>query len=64
MQRKEYARAKILLNAVTESGAYILVDNYNNNFLEETVYNDESIFEIGFMDKGGSFNCGITIVIE
>jgi len=42
-------------------GIYKLVDNYMDNFLEETEYNEESILEISFYDRGdNSFSWGYT----
>ena len=33
-------------------GVYSLVDNFYDNFKEETEYNSESVFEVGFLDSG------------
>ena len=58
MQQGDYANAKPLLQSIIASGLYKLVDNYNDNFLEETEYNAESIFEVGFMDSNANFSWG------
>jgi len=52
----KYDLAKTELKKVVDSGVYKLMPNYLDNFLEETGFNDESIFEIGFIDQ--SFNWG------
>lgn len=52
MQQGDYASAKTALLAVTGSGLYHLVDNYNDNFIEETEFNAESIWEAVYVDKG------------
>jgi hypothetical protein len=54
MQNNDYASAKTQLQAVIGSTLYSLTDNYNDNFMEETEYNKESVWEVGFMDNGGS----------
>lgn len=54
-QRGDYASAKTQLQGVIGSGLYKLLDVYNDNFLEETGNNAESIFDIGF-SKIGDFN--------
>ena len=51
----DYASAKAQLQKVISSGVYSLVDNYNDNFLEETGFNKEAVFQIGF-SKIGDFN--------
>ncbi len=48
----DYAAAKTNLEAVKNLGVYELTDNYFDNFMEETEYNSESIFEVGFLDTG------------
>jgi starch-binding outer membrane protein, SusD/RagB family len=48
----DYAAAKTALEAVKNLGVYSLVSNYFNNFTEETEYNTESVFEVGFLDTG------------
>jgi tetratricopeptide (TPR) repeat protein len=52
MQKGDYAAAKAALLLVTGSGLYHLVDNYNDNFLEETEFNAESIWEAVYVDRG------------
>lgn len=57
MQHGDYPSAKEALLKVTGSNLYRLVDNYNDNFLEETEFNAESIWEAVFFDKGdNAFN--------
>jgi starch-binding outer membrane protein, SusD/RagB family len=59
MQHNEYAKAKTQLQDIIGSGVYSLTDNYNDNYMEETEYNKESVLEVGFKDNGGSnFNWG------
>jgi starch-binding outer membrane protein, SusD/RagB family len=48
----DYAAAKTALEAVKDLGVYSLVDNYFDNFTEESEYNSESVFEVGFLDTG------------
>lgn len=48
----DYAAAKTALDAVVDLGVYSLVPNYFDNFKDETEYNSESIFEVGFLDTG------------
>ncbi|MCK8492102.1 MULTISPECIES: RagB/SusD family nutrient uptake outer membrane protein [Spirosoma] len=55
MQKGDYANAKTQLQQIISSGLYKLTDEYNDNFIEETEFNSESIFEIGF-SKIGDFN--------
>jgi len=55
MQKGDYANAKTQLQAIISSGLYKLTDEYNDNFIEETEFNSESIFEIGY-SKIGDFN--------
>lgn len=52
MQKGDYTAAKAALLEVTGSGLYRLVDNYNDNFLEETEFNAESIWEAVYVDRG------------
>ncbi|UPK68510.1 RagB/SusD family nutrient uptake outer membrane protein [Chitinophaga filiformis] len=52
MQKGDYAAAKAALLKVTGSGLYRLVDNYSDNFLEETEFNAESIWEAVYYDRG------------
>ncbi|MDQ6476882.1 RagB/SusD family nutrient uptake outer membrane protein [Dyadobacter sp. LHD-138] len=56
LQKGDYANAKTELLKVYNSGVYALVDNYNDNFLEETEFNSESIFEVNFAPSGGVYN--------
>lgn len=59
MQKGDYAGARDALLAVKNSAQYSLVNNYLNNFLEETEYNAESILEVAFYDRGdNSFSWG------
>ncbi len=53
-QQGKYDLAKGELEKVKNSGVYKLEDNYLSNFLEETPFNAESVFEIGF--QGTNFN--------
>jgi hypothetical protein len=50
----DYTNAKTQLEAVKGMG-YALVDNYFDNFKEETEYNKESIFELSYTSSG-NFN--------
>jgi tetratricopeptide (TPR) repeat protein len=52
MQKGDYAAAKEALVKVTGSGLYHLTSNYSDNFLEETEFNTESIWEAVYFDKG------------
>lgn len=52
MQKGDYAAAKAALLKVTGSGLYHLVDEYSDNFLEETEFNAESIWEAVYFDRG------------
>jgi hypothetical protein len=56
MQQGDYTNAKVELQKVISSGLYQLVDEYSDNFLEETEFNKESIWEINFLASGGTFN--------
>ena len=61
MQQGDYTSAKEALLKVTASNQYHLVDNYGDNFLEETEFNAESIWEAVYFDKGdNSFDWGYT----
>jgi starch-binding outer membrane protein, SusD/RagB family len=53
MFKGDYAAAKTELSKIVSSGNFGLTDNFSDNFLEETEYNKESIFEIGFDNKIG-----------
>jgi len=47
MQQRNYQAALAPLQAVIQSGQYSLVANYQDNFLNTTEYNSESVFEFG-----------------
>lgn len=53
MFKGDFAAAKTELTKIVSSGLFALTDSYLDNFLEETEYNKESIFEIGFDSKNG-----------
>lgn len=48
MQMGDFTNAKIYLEKVRSSGLYSLEENFNNNFIEETEFNGESVFECIF----------------
>lgn len=52
LNQNDYASAKTELQSMITSGVYKLRDNYYDNFSEETEWNDESVFEIGFGSEG------------
>ncbi len=52
MQQGKFAEARTVLLDIHNNGPFMLVDNYADNFMEETEYNNESIFEIGFAGTG------------
>lgn len=52
MHQGKYGEARTVLLDIYDNGPYILVPNYSDNFKEETEYNQESIFEIGFAGDG------------
>lgn len=52
MHQGKYSEARSVLLDIYQNGPYKLVPNYADNFREETEYNDESIFEIGFAGAG------------
>lgn len=61
MQTDDYASAKAAFLAIPTTGddGYHLMDRYLDNFEEETEFNDESIWEAVFFDKGdNNFNWG------
>jgi hypothetical protein len=66
MQRANFTDAQAQLLEITgptpvalpSPKGYDLVANYNDNFLEETEYNRESVFEIGFIDNSPNFGWG------
>lgn len=56
MQQGDYTNAKTELQKLISSGNYQLVSEYSDNFIEETEFNRESIWEINFLPSGGTFN--------
>jgi hypothetical protein len=56
--RGDYTRARAELQKIVSSGTYALVDEYNDNFKEETEFNRESIWEVVFLPSGGVYNWG------
>lgn len=62
MHQGKYAEAHPVLLAIYDSKndkgekIYKLMDNYSDNFREEAEFNAESIFEIGFMGTGFTWN--------
>lgn len=52
MHQGKFSQAKTVLEDIYNNGPYDLVPDYSDNFQEETEYNDESIFEIGFLGQG------------
>ncbi|MCF8357882.1 MAG: RagB/SusD family nutrient uptake outer membrane protein [Prolixibacteraceae bacterium] len=52
MHQGKYADARTILESIYNSKNYVLVENYFDNFMEETEYNAESIFEISFTGSG------------
>jgi hypothetical protein len=56
MFKGDYASAKTELDKIVASGVYSLVPNYYDNFKEETPYNSESIFEIGYFNSNNNWN--------
>ncbi|HEY1022322.1 MAG TPA: RagB/SusD family nutrient uptake outer membrane protein, partial [Flavisolibacter sp.] len=55
----DYAAARTALLEVVNSNQYRLVSEYSDNFLEETEFNAESIFEVVYFDRGdNNFNWG------
>ena len=53
MFKGDYASAKTELLKIKNSNLYSLTPNFLDNFLEESEYNKESIFEVGFDNKNG-----------
>lgn len=51
MFNNDYTNAKPRLEAIRALG-YELTDNYFDNFMEETEYNEESIFELSYTSSG------------
>ena len=61
MQKGDYAAARTALLAVKNLNLYSLTANYLDNFLEETEFNSESIFEAVFFETApNQFNWGYT----
>ena len=60
MQMGDYSNARTQLNDLINSpdNPYRLVDNFNDNFMEETEYNPESVFEVAFRDANGNYGWG------
>jgi tetratricopeptide (TPR) repeat protein len=61
LQKGDYAGAKTALLKIPNTGAdgYSLQSRYLDNFEEETEFNNESIFEVVFFDKGNNdYNWG------
>lgn len=56
MANNDYANAKTQLDLVYNSGTYSLMPNYFDNFKEETGFNKESIFEVGFNNTSFNWN--------
>jgi len=56
MFKGDYANAKIELDKIVASGTYSLVPKYFDNFREETPYNAESIFEIGYYNASNNWD--------
>jgi len=52
MQMLDFSNAKTYLQKVIDSNQYDLMNNYFDNFKQETEFNKESIFEAVFIDKG------------
>ncbi|MBC3785447.1 RagB/SusD family nutrient uptake outer membrane protein [Spirosoma utsteinense] len=55
LQKGDYPNARTQLQKVISSGVYKLMDEYTDNFTEESKFNAEGVFEIGF-SKIGDFN--------
>lgn len=56
MAQGDYASAKTALLQVYNSGTYSLMPNYFDNFKEETGFNNESIFEVGYNNTSFNWN--------
>jgi tetratricopeptide (TPR) repeat protein len=52
MHQGAYDKARAELTKMISSNVYKLMDNYFDNFREETEWNEESVFEIGFASTG------------
>ncbi len=61
MYRGNYTDAKTQLQLIIDSEEYELAPNYNDNFMEETEYNIESVFEVGFMDNNAATGWGTNL---
>jgi starch-binding outer membrane protein, SusD/RagB family len=55
MQKGDYTNARTQFQKVISSGTYKLIDEFTDNFTEESKFNLEGVFEIGF-SKIGDFN--------
>lgn len=59
MQKGDYAAARVALTAMKNLGLYTINIPYGDNFLEETEFNKESIWEaVFFENKPNQFNWG------
>jgi len=56
-----YEEAKTQLQSIIDMDIYELAPTYNDNFMEETEYNIESIFEVGFMDNNAATGWGTNL---
>jgi len=56
MFKGDYTNAKVELDKIVTSGTYSLMPSYFDNFKEETPYNAESIFEIGFYNANNNWD--------
>ncbi len=56
MQKGDYAKAKVELEKIKASGVYSLTEKFLDNFLEETEYNKETLFEMSFTEDGTGIN--------
>jgi len=56
MAQGDYTSARTELLKVYNSGTYSLMPNYFDNFKEETGFNKESIFEIGYSNASFNWN--------
>ncbi|HLR31128.1 MAG TPA: RagB/SusD family nutrient uptake outer membrane protein, partial [Fodinibius sp.] len=56
LYQNEFQEAKPLLDNIINSGEFELVDNYNDNFRQDTENNAESIFEIQATAEAGVAN--------
>jgi hypothetical protein len=59
MQKGDYGAARTALLEVKNNGGFQLMPNYLDNFLEETEFNKESIFEVVYFERAANtFNWG------